>query len=720
MKRLILLLIFQIFISQVFSQTNLYRLYISPNGNDRDNGSIEKPLKTLEAARDLVRILKNIAVGDTKFEIIFREGVYSFKKTIEFNEKDKGTFIYPIEYKANENEKVVFTGGIEIDCNLFKKVNDKAVFSLLKSDIIRKNLVYINLFKLGISNYGNMKFHGFNRPIQIAPMELFYNDKPMQLAQYPNSKGEFIKISSVIDTGSVPRYGDLSNRGASFIADDEQIERWTSAKDLWVQGMFGTIWADDFLKVSELDSKKRIFKTSKPHVYGVSGGHFKAINLIEELDTVGEYYIDREKGILYFLPPYDMKNKKIQLSILETPFLALENTSFIKFEGITFQYCRGMGIYIEGGEGNKIIGCTLKNMGMLAISIGRGVEGDSIQSFTGTGKSMPRTVGDLRKQLYSDIFFDRQAGKNHGIISCKIFNQGCGGISLGGGNRKTLEAAGNYVENCEIYETNRWEKTYRPCVDISGVGNKVSHCYMHDATHSAILLAGNDHLIEFNVFENTLSESNDVGVIYTGRDPSAYGCVIRYNFFKNNGPSEKYFPHPYSQGIYLDDFNSRTTVESNIFIGVKTSIFASGWDTKINNNLIIGCGPITFQLRYFNEITMKRLYSVNPNQPPYAVRYPEILKHLGKHEQSGWAYGSEVINNVCVYRKKSCLIFDKVPLDAVLDSGNISITEDPLFVDEQDFDFRLKPESIIFKLLPEFKNIPSDKIGLYPTKYFLN
>ena len=56
-------------------------------------------------------------------------------------------------------------------------------------------------------------------------------DQPMQLARWPN-RG-MVPVGKVLDPGSAPRDGDLSNRGATFTYDYDRPARWTHANDLW-------------------------------------------------------------------------------------------------------------------------------------------------------------------------------------------------------------------------------------------------------------------------------------------------------------------------------------------------------------------------------------------------------------------------------------------------------------------------------------------------------
>lgn len=111
---------------------------------------------------------------------------------------------------------------------------------------------------------------------------------------------------------------------------------------------------------------------------------------------------------------------------------------------------------------------------------------------------MSNEVGSYLQHLYSDTTFNRLGGTNNGITYCTIYNTGAGGIHLSGGDRLSLKSGENFVENTSIYNFNRIEKSYRAGIDISGVGNRISNCEIYNAPSMAILLHGNNHLIEYN------------------------------------------------------------------------------------------------------------------------------------------------------------------------------------------------------------------------------
>ena len=93
------------------SQTNYYVNINDPNANDSNPGTKTQPFATLERARDVVRQLKK---SDT-INIIIREGSYHLSEPLILKPYDSGTEESPVIWRAAKNERVVISGGKEID-----------------------------------------------------------------------------------------------------------------------------------------------------------------------------------------------------------------------------------------------------------------------------------------------------------------------------------------------------------------------------------------------------------------------------------------------------------------------------------------------------------------------------------------------------------------------------------------------------------------------------
>jgi hypothetical protein len=256
-------------------------------------------------------------------------------------------------------------------------------------------------------------------------------------------------------------------------------------------------------------------------------------------------------------------------------------------------------------------------------------------------------------------------GFGHGVVDCDVFDTGDGGVSLAGGDRKTLAAGGHYVENCHFQRQGRWSKCYVPAIHLEGVGMRASHNLIHEHPHCAILYSGNDHLIEFNEIHHIALETGDVGAIYTGRDYTFRGNKIRYNFIHHTGGVGMG-----SMGVYMDDCVSGAEVFGNVFYKVHWAMFIGGGrDHRIENNLFVDCDPaVRMDGRgldpspvWHNMVDVyMRGKLTNAPLVLYRQRYPELKsldRYYGPSEGSaftGAAFkgvppeGNALLRNVCV------------------------------------------------------------------------
>ncbi|HEX7262391.1 MAG TPA: right-handed parallel beta-helix repeat-containing protein, partial [Luteolibacter sp.] len=436
--------------------------------------------------------------------------------------------------------------------------------------------------------------------------------------------------------GSVTRNGQKPEKGGIFEFKSDRPTRWAKATDVWITGLFENGYADNTVKVKSFDLEKKILTTVHPHMYGFTSGHswnrWTALNLLEEIDMPGEYAIDRAAGKVYFLPP-NGKNPgecRIEVSRLSTPLIAIEGATGLVLDGITLENARGMGVYMERGANNRIQNCTLRNLGMLAVSIGKGISADPDYRHGFTGTPVSRELGSWHEHIYDNPTFDREAGTGHGIINCSIYNIGAGAISLSGGDRMTLKPAGNFVENCDIHHFNRWDRTYKGGVNIEGVGNRIAHCKIHEGPALAIYLHGNDHVIEYNEITRVMLEGDDMGAFYMGRDPTERGNIIRYNYWHHLAN------HGNTCALYFDDSGGDgSKIYGNVFqragAGLGTIFITGGSDFYVEQNLFIDCKrpiyPQGFRGGSF-ALFKKRMELVGWNRPPWSERYPEFAGYL--------------------------------------------------------------------------------------------
>jgi hypothetical protein len=649
-------------------------LAVATNGNDSWSGKLtspnraktDGPFATLERARDEIRKMKKagaLPAGGVTVEV--RGGVYERQRPFELTAEDAGTADAPIVYRARRGEEVRFVGGKAVTG--WKPVTDPAVLSRL-DESVRGKVLQADLRALGITNFGQ---------VTTDRLELFFQDKPMTLSRWPNEG--FVRIVDVLGKTPVDVRGTKGTVEGVFTYDGDRPKRWTGEKDIWVHGYWFWDWSDQRQKIQSIDIEKRILSVAPPyHTYGYRKGQwFYALNVLAELDAPGEWYLDRETGVLYFYPPAPIERGKAVVSILPT-LVTMKETSHVTLRGFTLEAARGTAITMAGGTQNQIVGCTIRNVGSLAVRV--------------------------------------DGGTQNAVIGCDIYATGDGGIVLSGGDRKTLTPAGHLAENNHIHDYGRWNRMYTPAMALNGVGNRAAHNLIHDAPHQAMAFSGNDHLIEFNEIHNVCTESNDAGAIYSGRDWTWRGTVIRYNYFHHITG----FEGRGCVGVYLDDMLCGTEIYGNVFYQVTRAAFIGGGrDCTIENNIFVDCKPaVHVDARalgwagYHAQMWIQEgkdkgtLSGTLYDKPPYSTKYPKLPNIL--NEDAAAPRGNVIARNVCVGGR-----WDEIEGKArpMIEFKDNLLDEDPHFVDAAKFNFQLRDDSPAYKL--GFKRIPIEKIGLY-------
>lgn len=722
-----------IFLSSAYGS----EFFVSPAGNDSNAGSRDMPFKSPERARDRVRAERArgaISPGEA-VTIWMREGTYSLGHTFELGAADAGTPDAPLTIAAYNRERVRLSGGIPIPASAFRPVRTAGAMKRLPPQSLA-HVVEADLRALGVKDFGTHRQFGHGLPIVPSPMEVCWNDTMLQLAQYPN-EGAML-MGPVVDTGSVPRIGDYGNRGGTFRYIDKRHNRWASSADVWFQGFFRHGFADDKIKVARIDTARQEVTMASPHMYGIGGGEnfnqYVALNLLEELDAPGEWYVDQSSGILFLWPPGDLASARITASELEGPLVAIEQTSDCTLRDLIIENGRGLGVYIEGGTRNRIVGCTIRNLGTMGVMLGQGARQTfpHITADDYTGVPVSRDIGSYHAHSYRNTVWERNPGSHHLIERCNIYNTGSGGILLGGGSKKNLVAGECTVSDCRIHEFTRRNKAGAAGIVVDGCGNRVIHNEIYDGDLQAIIVHGNNHLFEFNRIHHVARNANDASAWYLGRDPSDQGNIVRSNFFYDVGRPDR----KWTMGVYCDDATCGVLVEGNVFYRVASygTVYSNGGhDITVKNNIFIeGYGPAyqlksmwydfgLFEIPYFfgdNGIYTNRLTkSVDIRKPPYSERYPGLKDWLdflpdGKTFVGMRPRRNTFDRNVLVNHEETVRL---VGIHAQCDFGrNYFTNTNPGFVDAAALDFRLKDDAIVYRELPGFERIPFELIGPRP------
>lgn len=584
------------------------QLYVSPKGDDRNPGTKSSPFKSLEGARNVVRLFKK-SNPDRPVLVRIRGGIYPLEKAVMFENQDSGSEKGRIVYQAMPGEKPVFTGSKVLE--KWAILKDQQALSKLDPSVRGK--VYVtSLTKAGISNFGD--------PTQLgARPDLYCNQQLQTLARWPNSG--FVKAGRALGKTELPPtyIAQKGTREGMIEYLDKRQNRWVQEKDARLGGYWYWDWSDEFHPIERIDTLTGTIQVREPyHRYGYKDSlRYFGLNLFCELDKPGEWYLDRGAGLLYWYPPegVDPAIADVRFTSFSAPYMAeLKKCFYITFQGLAFMESRGSAIRIEDGQNCLLSNCRVERFGRDGIHI--------------------------------------MEGYSHGIAGCTLTTFGCGGIKVKGGDRKTLRPAGHFIEHTVVENFSLFKRTYEPAIHLDGCGLRISNNRLRYSSSSAFRLEGNNFLIEYNQISQVVDESDDQGGLDIFNNPSYRGIVIRYNHWKEISGGTRHG----AAGVRLDDMISGVHIYGNVFEKCGGLDFGAiqingGKDNRIENNLFFKCPAAvsfnTWGAKWLKELDspsiQKKIYQdVDIQSSLYQQNYPE-LKNIRLSPTT-----NTVINNVLV------------------------------------------------------------------------
>ena len=637
-------------------------LHVAPEGDDDWAGSAAQPLASLNGARDAIRKIKaSGSLPEGGIEVAVRAGTYRRADALEFGEEDSGTAAAPIVYRAAERGTVRITGGLALTG--FTRVTNANALARIAPEA-RDKIWQIDLIEQGMPGPG----------ATVTPtrrLELFFNDRPMTLARWPNEGWTVIK--------DVPEQDKEDGTGGQIVYLDDRADRWVDEQEVWLYGCWRYQWSDDFMRVATLDPEENLITFAPPrHSFGYSRTKaYVALNLLCELDRPGEWYLDRDTDTLYFYPPASLEQGLAEISRAPN-ILRFTGASHLTFHGFVVEASQSDGVVLESCNKIQFVSCTFRHTGDAGLRV--------------------------------------KGGRDVAVIGCDITETGGHGIDFIGGSIQRLEPANHLALNNHIWRVARWKRMNRLGINLHGVGHRVAHNLMHDMPHSALWFGGNDHLIEFNEIHSVCYEVQDAGAIYTGRSWTRRGNLIRNNYIHNvHGMGGRF-----AMGVYLDDMFSSADIYNNLFYRVLNPvIIGGGRDNLVANNIFVESGPaITIDDRamhswadfhadaWLKEAKEKgTMGGVAFDKPPYSERYPRLAKIM---EGTPKAPEGNVVTHNISYNGRWSLIHAGAARYVRVEDNLVDV--DPHFVDPENLDFRLRDDSPALKL--GFKRFPLERIGL--------
>ncbi|GGE83949.1 right-handed parallel beta-helix repeat-containing protein [Sphingomonas prati] len=317
---------------------------------------------------------------------------------------------------------------------------------------------------------------------------------------------------------------------------------WRAEPALWAAGQWGADWEYErvpvaslsgaALRLMPLDAKQPVRPTVK----------YRIENAVSAL-TPGHVAFVPARRIAFVLPNAGAKRFEATVA---GQLLRLDRASHVTISGLRFERSGGDAVRVTNGTD---------------IAIEDGV----VRQAAGNGIAV---IGGERVAIRRMI----------------VAETGERGVILGGGARVSLTPAHHAFVDGLVSDFGLLSPSYRPGVDIWGVGNIVSGSVIQRGDHAGVLVSGNDHVVADNEIRQVLRDTEDAGAVYMGADWSQRGNRITGNYIHDLGtPGRK---TTFLNGVYLDDQNSGTQVIGNLVVGGEFGVtIGGGRDNRVAGNV---------------------------------------------------------------------------------------------------------------------------------------
>ena len=657
-------------------ETSEADLYVSPDGSDAWSGALveptpdgaDGPLATLERARDALR---GRGGGG---RVLLRGGTYRLAEPLTLGPSDSG-----VTYAAFPGETPVVSGGRAI-----------TGWQPAEGGLWTADLPEVRA--------GQWHFH-----------QLFVGGERRRRGRYPREG--YVKLAGIAQAdpdgwaGSSPdEQTEWSKKAFQFEPGDVRSD-WHNIEDVEVVVL--QYWMAARLRIDTIDEDKRIVS--------FTGGSFRPLtwsfgyyvdNVFEGLDEAGAWYLDRKAGTLHYhaLPGEDMNEVEViapvagQLVRLEGD---ADSSAFVRdvtLRGIEFSHTRWdlppegyyciqaeitppAAIQAEGAVGCRIENCRLTHLAAWGIELGRGCQDDA-------------------------------------VVGCTIRDVGAGCIKIGepkNCEKDVQEARGILVADSRLLDGGQI------CLGPAAVWigqsshNTASHNEVSGGFHWAVSVGWNwryfplnrarDNIVEFNHIHHLGTEPLGVhGALYClGISP---GTVLRNNHIHHVHCNDHWGA---GEGIILDNGCSGILIENNVVHDAVAGGFGCNFNcfgNIVQNNIFA----------YGTKFQLMRYGDAPPGDPPpngevFARNIVVWREGPLIHDKDWWSF--ETLWNYNLYWREGGeeVRFMSYSFDEWKGKGldQDSVVADPLFVDAENRDLSLRPESPAFRL--GFRPIDISDVG---------
>jgi len=276
------------------------QFYIAPSGSNSNDGSIDKPWKTLEFAKNQARSI------DGNVRINLFDGTYTLNNTLELTNEDSN-----VSYKAVEGGNPVISGGVEV--KKWRKGKNGIWHAKVPKGIQGRHL-YIDGNRAVRARTVNADgwVRIANRPDPCGSVSCRDDENTPNGFKIPK---DFPKLSNVADVEMVNIMRWKMYRGKLQKIEDGIAYVNQKYWDLAKIGPFAILNNDNHKAVNWLE------------------------NAIEFLDEDGEWYLDKKNRTIYYKPMKgeQLNNAEVVISNVEK-LVDADGVENVSFEGITFAH----------------------------------------------------------------------------------------------------------------------------------------------------------------------------------------------------------------------------------------------------------------------------------------------------------------------------------------------------------------------------------------------
>jgi hypothetical protein len=372
-------------------QANTVTLYVAPNGDDANPGSLNAPVASLGQAQILAR---QVIARQQSVLVYVRGGRYELSQPLKFDQRDSATSpIQKVTYAAYPGERPVLSGGVPI------------------------------------KNWQAAENGLYRAPVNFKFRQLYVNGRPAVRARFPNRE-QYLRLRHwYASPQSSPQNTSPNDR--VLIAEAKDLANVQLAPNGETEIVIQRDWAQDRLRIATLQvsgdqakitvrepEREVAFGSPYPFKYPKQAYHLE--NSLSFLDAPGEWFLDAQGNTFY--------KPQAGESLTNASVIAPRLETLVDIQGTPEQPIRNL----------EFRGLSFTDTTWLQPSLTGRVGFQGPTAYVGSNQTIRQTAltGTVRAQYVTQFNFERN----------RISNSGGNGLILGIGVQNS-QITGNVIRD---------------------------------------------------------------------------------------------------------------------------------------------------------------------------------------------------------------------------------------------------------------------------------